>query len=59
MGLSLKQFFSPNLFKPHRKTMSVRGDEFRMAQQSEEVQGFLEETMDREKKLKRRGLIHS
>jgi hypothetical protein len=58
MGASLKRILRPGSHKPQRKTASVRGEEFRDAQDSSAVKSFLEETRVREKKLKSEGLIH-
>jgi hypothetical protein len=42
MGVSLKRIFRPGANKPERKPASVRGQEFRDAQDNPEVKSFLE-----------------
>jgi hypothetical protein len=58
MGVNLKRILRPGTHKPERKPASVRGQEFRDAQDSVEVKTFLEETRVREERLKREDLIH-
>lgn len=58
MGMSFKRILRPGAHKGESKPASVRGQEFRDAQESPEVKSFLKETRMREEKLKSEGLIH-
>lgn len=62
MGVSLKHLLSgqgkSGFAKPKQKTMKVRGEEFRAAQQDPGVQEFLKKALAEEERLEREGLIH-
>jgi hypothetical protein len=56
---SLKPWhWGSGLFKPKRKAMKLRGDDFREAQQDPRVKGFHEKAEEQDEKLHREGLIH-
>lgn len=63
MGLNLRAIFDrgnvrAGLFKPRRKTMIVRGEEFQKAQEDPDVKRFLEHAAEQEAELEADGLIH-
>lgn len=47
-----------DLFKPRRKPMKLRGEDFRQAQDDPDVKSFLDEAMKQDEKLHDEGLIH-